>query len=289
MARHTDTILGSQAWATGNENPQLDPAMGGQFGYAPNPGEWLSAQAYTPRNLIPIVLEAPRFFSLMPNSEKWVQAWKAFWEKHARVIEGLKAGLTVETAEHHFGGAGEYFEEFTDVKRERSTLSVSLVEKYGNVWQNFFERCIIYSQMHPETKTPMISTLGQDAPADLLADWYGGTVGFIEPDPTGARCNRMWISTNVWAKGTGPIEGKMDKTSALSIKELSLEFTSLTFINEGTRAYGQEILTGINRQWTNPQIRKAFIDSISADVAAAARGYVESQQSVADNRVGDLV
>lgn len=289
MARDTaKLLLGSKAWNQGNETPHLDPEWGGQFGWATNPNEWLSAQAYVPRNLIPLVLEAPQFFTLMPDSAKWVQAWKVLFEKHARTIEGLKAGLTVDVAEHAFGGAGEMFQEFVDVKRDRSTLTLGLVDKYGNVWQSFFEKLITYGMMHPETKTPLSATLGT-SPTDNLADWYGGTVAFIEPDPTGKRVIRTWISTNVWPHTTGPIEGKMDKTSSLSIKDLSIDMSALTFIGEGTKAFGQELLDGINMTWANPQLRESFIKSASADVGAALAGYKESVESVGTARVGDII
>ena len=289
MARVTEALLGAKAWSQGNDKlQQLNPAFGGQFGWATNPAEWVSAQAYVPRNLIPLVLESPRFFSKMPDPDKWVTAWKVLIEKHARTIEGLKAGLTVDVAEHAFGGAGEVFQEFTDVKRERSTISIGLVDKYGNVFQNFLERWITYGMMHPETKTPLTSTMS-DGPTDNLADWYSGTVAFIEPDPTGKKVIRCWISTNMFPQGTGPIEGKMDKTSALSIKELSLEFTSISFINEGTRVFGQELLDAINMTWANPQLRNSFISEISSDLAAVTQGYKESVESISKNKVGEVI
>lgn len=289
MSRLSDALLGSKAWMSGSDVPTLNPEHSGQFGYAVNPEAWISAQAYVPRNLIPIVLEAPEFFQKMPDSALWVAAFKCLFEKNARTIEGLKAGLTVDVADHPFGGAGEVFQEFVDVKRERSTLTIGLVDKYGNVYQQFLERWITYGMMHPETKIPLTATLAGGGPTDNLANWYSGTVAFIEPDPTGKRALRTWISTNVWPQGTGAVEGKMDKTSALSIKELSLEFTSLTFINEGTRAYGQELLDGINTTYANPQLRASFIKSISPDVAAVTSGYAESVTSVADKRIHDGV
>lgn len=288
MARQSDILLGANAWSQGNDIPRLDPQYGGQFGWAPNPEEWLSAQAYVPRNLIPIVLEAPRFMQVMPNPEKWIQAWKVMFEKHARTIEGLKAGLTVETAEHAFGAAGEFFQEFTDVKRERSTLSIGMVEKYGNVWQAYLEKCIMYGMMHPETKTPLSVTLA-DGPTDLLSDWYSGSVAFIEPSADGKRAMKTWICVNVFPQSNGPVEGKMDKTSALSIRELSIDFTSISFYSEGTRSLGQQLLDAINMTWANPNLRDSYIQEIGADVAAATYGYQESVENIADNRVGDLV
>lgn len=288
MARVTEALLGAKAWSQGNENPQLAPDFGGQFGWATNPAEWISAQAYVPRNLIPIVLESPRFFTKMPDPAKWTMAWKVLIEKHARTIEGLKAGLTVDVAEHAFGGAGEMFQEFVDVKRERSVITIGLVDKYGNVFQNFLERWIMYGMMHPETKTPLTATMS-DGPTDHLADWYSGTVAFIEPSPNGKKVLRCWISTNMFPQGTGPIEGKMDKTSSLSIKELSLEFTSISFINEGTRVFGQELLDAINMTWANPQLRNSFIKEIGVDIAAALHGYKESVESIAADKVGEII
>lgn len=288
-SRLTEALLGAKAWQTGNENPALNPALGGQFGYATNPEEWLNAQGYVPRNLIPIVLESPRFFQYMPDRKYWDTIWRLLWEKHARVIEGLRAGLTVETGEHAFGGAGEMFEEIIDVKRERSTLSVTLNDKYGNVFQNFFERMITYGGMDPQTKTPLSVTLEGGGPSDNLADQYTGSVGFIQPDPTGKRCERMWISVNVFPKGTGSIEGRMDKTTALTVKELTLEFTSLTFINEGTRVYGQQLLDAINMTHANPQARRSPIESIDPNVEATDKGYRESVENIAARRVDGVI
>jgi len=289
MARQTDILVGAKAWSTGNENPQLDPKFGGQFGWATNPAEWMSAQGYLPRHLIPIVLETPRFFKHMPNPEYWITAWKVFFEKHARVIEGLKAGVTVDVVEHAFGGAGEMFQEFSDVKRERSTLTVSTVEKYGNVWQNYWERVITYGMMDPETKTPLTVTLEGDGPTDNLADWYSGTIAFIQPDPTGKRVERCWIGANIWPHNNGPVEGKMDKTSSLSIKDLSLEFSITAFYGQGTRVFGQELLDGITKTWANPSLRKSFLNEINPDVKAIQKGYQESTESVSAEKVGNVI
>ena len=288
MSRQTDQILKSTGFFSGNETAFSNPLLGGQFAWATNPEEWLGTQAYVPRNLIPIVLETPRFFEKMPNPDQWVTAWKIYFEKHCRVIEGLKAGLTVETAEHAFGAAGEMFQEIVDVKRERSTLSTTATEKYGNVWQTFWEKVITYGGMDPETKTPLIATMA-DVPADFLADWYTGTIAFIEPDPTMKRALRCWVTTNIFPQGTGAIEGKMDKTSSMSVKELSLEFNALSFYGTGTRALGQELLDGISKQWSNPQLRKSFITDIAADIKAVTKGYKESVETVATNRVGDTI
>lgn len=283
MARITDQLLGAKGWNLSGD-AQLNPAFGGSFGYAPTPAEYLGAQGYKPNHLIPIVIETPRIYEKLPNPEAWITSWRMLWEKHARVIEGLKAGLTVDTAEHAYGGAGEFFEEFTDVKRERSTLSCQVSELYGNLYQQFLEKTILYGQMDPMTKLPLAATLA-DAPEDLLADWYSGVIAFIEPDPVGRKAVRCWLSTNVWHKGTGPIEGKMDKTSALTVKDLSIDWTALTFYGEGTKALGQELLDGIVWANADPNRVKSFVTSVAPDVEAVAQGWKESVETTGSNQV----
>lgn len=290
MGRQTDILLGANAWSSGNDKqPMLDPKYGGQFGWSTNPAEWYSSQGHLPRHLIPIVLETPRFFKHMPNPEYWTTAWKLFFEKHARKIEGLKAGLTVEVVEHDFGGAGEKFQEYANVTRERSTLTVSAVEKYGNVWQEFWGRVITYGMMDPDTKTPLSVVLEGAELTDNLADWYAGTIAFIEPDATGKRCRHCWIGANIWPHNNGPIEGTMDKTSALTLKDLSLEFSITAFYSQGTRVFGQELLDGIAKTWANPSLRKSFITEIAPDVAAVTKGYKESVEGIHQNSVGNII
>lgn len=287
MARDTNILLGARAWQTGTEQAHLNPAFGGQFAYATEPGEWLSAQGHVPRNIIPIVIETPTFFNNMPDSEYWKQAWRVFFEKHARTIEGLKAGVTVDVGEHAFGGAGEMFQEVLDVKRERSTLSISLTEKYGNVWQNFWEDVITFGMMDPESKTPLTATLDGQPIDDNLADRYSGVVAFIQPDQSGIKCHRCWLGVNIWPHSNGGVEGKLDRTSALAIKELSLDFSIIAFHGHGPRVLGQTLLDGITKTWANPQNRKSFITEVAPDVAATLKGFKQNVEDLGKNRAGD--
>ncbi len=287
MAQTSEFML-QGAWQPQNGSPSLDPTFGGEFGWATNPVEWLGAQAHIPRNLIPIVLDTPSFFQYMPDSAKWVAAGKLLWEKQARSIEGLKDTLTVDTSEHAFGGDGRMFEEFVDVKRERSTLSLGMIDKYGQVWQNYLHRVIRYGMMDPETKVPMTSTIDGANQPDLLASQYSWTIAFIQPDPRQKSCMRCWICVNVWPKTTGPIEGKMDKTASLTQSDLSLDFTCLDFVNEGTRQIGQQLLTNMNLSRGNPYLQEAFIKEIAPDVKAIAKGYEESITRIAQGAVAGV-
>ena len=70
MSRITSALLGELAYAKGRKQPILDLTFDGQQGWSPNLTEWVSNQAYVRRNLICVLLEAPRFFDKMPIIDK---------------------------------------------------------------------------------------------------------------------------------------------------------------------------------------------------------------------------
>lgn len=287
MARVSDAILG-QAYAINNEAPMLDLTHGGLQGYANHDlGSWVSNQAYVRRNLICILLEAPKVFSLFPNPDKWVQSLKSLMELHVRTIEGFNAGLTVEIDEHPVGGAGEMQQEVTDVKRARSEPSFTFVEKYGRPIQTFLDYWIRYGLMDPDTKYALAATLGQK-PEDMLADWYSMTCLFIEPDPTHQKVTQAWVTTNMFPKSNGEIVGKRDLTSASEVLNLTIEFTGLSQYGAGVNKFAQTILDRINLNNADPFMRPSFIQDDSADVKAANIGYESVVEDIGSNAVSNL-
>lgn len=285
MARITDAILDQRAFGRGSNQPMLDPTFGGQFGYAPVLTEWVSNQAYVRKNLIPILLEAPRFFQLMPDPQKWVDTLKSIVELHTKTIEGLNAGLTLELDEHPVGGAGEMQQEVTDSKRARSEPVHGLVEKYGMPIQTFLYNWITYGIMDPDVKFALSNTLDGTRPEDMLADQYSMSVLYMEPDPQHKRVVKSWIVTNMFPKGTGEIIGKKDPTSASEILNLSIEFTGISQFNLGSNLFAQTILDKINMTNANPYLRAAFINSVSADVDASSQGYQSGIETLGTNAV----
>lgn len=285
MARITDAILDQRAFGRGANQPMLDLTFGGQFGYAPNLVQWVSNQAYVRRNLICILLEAPKFFSLMPEPQKWVESLKSLFELHCRTIEGFQAGVTVEFDEHPVGGAGEMQQEYTDVKRARSEPSFTFVEKYGMPIQTFLYNWITYGMMDPDTKYALVGTLSGERPEDMLADWYSASCLFIEPDPTHRKVVKSWVTTNMMPKDTGEIIGKRDLTSASELLNLTIGFTGLSQFGLGTNVFAQGILDSINIVGANPYLRPSFIQEISSDVLSAEEGYNKNVTDLAASAV----
>lgn len=273
MSRLTDAVL-SGAYTRDIDRPILDLARGGQHGWAPNLTEWVSNQAYTSRPMVCILLEAPKMFQVMPDSQKWIASLKALFELHARTIDGMNAGLKVDTDSHPVGGAGEVQEEITNVTREVSQPKFTFVEKYGRPIQTLLDYWIRYGMMDPQTKFALMGTLNNNNVNDLLADWYSATCLFFVPDPLHKKVDKAWISANMFPKGNGDITAKRDLTSGQEILNLDVEFSAISQFGLGVNQFAQTILDQINAVNADPFMSPAFVNKVSADVAAVnTSGY----------------
>ncbi len=286
MARLTDALLTGAYNKDANTLPMLDLKYGGQQGWSPNLTEWVSNQAYVTRPVVCILLEAPKMFTVMPDADKWVSSLKSLFEVHARTIDGLTSSITVDTDTHPVGGGGEEQDEVTDVKREKTQPKFTFVEKYGRPVQNLLDFWIRYGLMDPETKFALLGTMNNASVTDLLADWYSATCLFMEPDPIHKKVNKAWITTNMFPKGTGDINGKRDLTSAQEILTLDVDFTGITQTGIGVVSFAQQILDNINITNADPFMKPGFIDKISADVSAQATvGYKNWAEQVGKTAV----
>lgn len=285
MARVTDTLLGPKAFGRSANQPMLDLSFGGQHGYAPDLTQWYNNAAYIRKNLVPILLEAPKFFQLMPDPAKWVQCLKVLMEEHSRTVEGLNAGLKADFDDHPVGGAGEVQQEVVDMKRTRSEPVHTFIEKYGMPVQTILTYWMQYGMMDPNTKFALVGTLSGQKPDDLLPDWFTATMLYIEPDPLHRKVVKAFLCTNMMPMDNGEVIGKRDLTAPSEILTLSIPFTAITQYGAGVTVFAQKIMDGINLTNANPYERAAFIQSISADVAALKEGYSNSVSKVSTNAV----
>lgn len=288
MSRLSDAIV-SGAYTRDIDRPILDLKYGGQGGWSPNLTEWVSNQAYVSRPMFTILLEAPKMFSVMPDSEKWYSSLKALLELHPRTIEGMNAGIKVDTDDHPIGGSLEVQQEVVNVTRERSQPKFTFVEKYGRPIQTFLEYWIRYGLMDPETKFALLSTLGKADVKDMLADWYSATCLFIVPDPMHKRVDKAWVTTNMYPLGNGDITGKRDLTTSQEILTLDVEFSGISQYGLGVNQFAQTILDNINTLNADPFMKPSFITKISPDVDAAnTNGYKSGLEKSAKDVVTKL-
>lgn len=288
MSRLTDALI-TGAYTRNIDRPILDLKYGGQQGWAPNLTEWYSNQAYVSRPLICILLEAPRMFTVMPDSNKWISSLKALFELHARSIEGMNGGLKVDTEEHPVGGAGEQQQEVVNVTRERSQPKFTFIEKYGRPIQTLLEYWIRYGLMDPETKFALLSTIGSQDVKDHLADWYSATCLFVVPDPIHKHVDKAWITTNMFPLSNGDITAKRDLTSSQEILTLDIEFSGISQYGLGVNHFAQQILDNINTLNADPFMKPSFVDKISPDVDAQnTTGYKSWTETVGRTSVTNM-
>ncbi len=280
----------SGAYTRDLDRPIVDLKNGGMHGMAPNLVEWTSNQAYVSRPMTCILLEAPKIFRVMPDSQKWISSLKALFELHAKSIDGMNAGLKVDTDEHAVGGAGEMQQEYINVTRERSQPKFSFVEKYGRPIQTLLDYWIRYGMMDPETKFALLSTLGaQGNVKDLLADWYTATCLFYVPDPLHQSIDKAWITTNMFPLGNGDIAGKRDLTSSQEVLNLDIEFSGISQSGLGVNQFATSVMRSINIRNADPNMRAPFISSIEPDVAAVnTMGYKSRAEEIGRNAVTNM-
>lgn len=274
MSRIANAILQpGVGYSAGHQAPMVDLQYGGQMGYAPDLTEWVSNQAYVRRNLIALLVEAPRGFQYLPNPDYWVATLRSLVELHPQSIDGLNAGLEVEVTETPVGGGGQRQHDFTDVKEAQSNPVFRWNEKYGMPVATFLRGWIQNLMMDANSKFAGIATLGNGAPEDMLADMYSATMCFIEPDPTHTRVVKSWLVTNMWPQGTGEITGRRDLTQAGEAVTYDVNFTGIAQFGLGVDQFAQQLLNGINITGANPHARPAFVQGIEADIMAMRKGY----------------
>jgi hypothetical protein len=277
MSRFQDTLMRPGVGpAAGMLNPALSSVYGGMNGLAPDFTQWISAQAYLQKNLIPFVVEYPKGFDYLPDADRraWIAAYKAIIELHPQSITGFNSGIEVETTENAVGGGGQFFEDFTDAKEGRSQPQFNWIEKYGMSIGNFWSVFIRTFMMNPYTKYPDIMTMaGISRPVDQLADLYSGTVLFVEPDSTMLNPVNAYLCTNFWPKGTGEITGKRDLTQASESRTIDIQFAAMTQQGLGVRAFARSILQSVQISGANPWNAPSFVTQIDPAIQTAGSGY----------------
>lgn len=287
MSRLQNAILqAGTAHGLGAQAPMVDLTFGGQMGFSPEYAEWVSNASYIRKNLIPILIEVPRAFDFLPNKEIWVRTLRSLIELHPQTIDGLNATLTAEYSNTPFGGSGQEQHDLTNVKETPSTPTFHYTEKYGRAIARFWRQYLLYLGMDHNSKFPNIATLSTAAGmTDMLPDMTTFTTLFIEPDPLMKKVVQSWLVTNMSPRSSGDIQASMDKTQDGQTTQVEIQFTGIHQYNAGVDQFAQRILDGMSIVGANPNLRQAFVQNISADVAAAQKGYASGIRDLAARTV----
>lgn len=263
----------------------MNPAQAGTFQLAPALGNLGANSPLVSRNLIPFLLEAPRFFRYTPNAAYLTRCLKNLVETHARTIQGLTQQVTVEYADSPWGGSGERIQTATNVTRSPSNPTFGMWELQGHAIRKFIKWWITYGIADENTKYPRIVSDG-----NIRAEYYDQTFAgmsmlFVEPDPTMTDVNQAYLCTNMQPMGTGPWDASKDASQIGQNVDMSIEFTALTDISDGVVLYARELLAALNRGGMNPNETRTYIAKLSADVKAADTGLAKQLEQGAANRI----
>lgn len=263
--------------------------LGGFFGWSPDIGNHLSEQAYVRKPAEIRVLESPRFFNLMPNPERWHASFRNLIERKVQRLEGWNKGLTVETDQHNAGGSGEFMHEPIDTKRAQTVPQLTFVEKYGRPIQRMLDMWIRYGIMDPDTKYALLTTFGDRAPQDLMADWYSATVLVYEPNPARRGVDKAWVTTNFWPLNNGDVSAVRDTTQSQEMLRLTVPFTGVSVSGRGIDQFATEIMNYSLSTNADPYHTRSFISEITPDVLRATQaGFDANMAATAANNVAPM-
>ena len=279
--RLNDALIGNTAYGAGTKTAVLNIQHGGMNGFVPVVGEYVNNQQYIRRNLICLLVEAPKGFQYLPDATAWVNSLRSLVELHATRITGLNMTLEVETNETPVGGGGQFQEDPTDVKESRSQITFSWNEKYGIPIYRFHAGWIRNLIMDPNTKTAAINTLATTKVTDMLADMYTATMAFIETDPTHSQVVKSWLVTNMFPKSSGEQVGQKDVSGAGEQVNYDIPYAGIAQFGLGIDVFCQTLLDGINITGATAFNRPAWLTSLSSDVSAATTSYSQEVANLA--------
>lgn len=273
------------AYAKNSQSRMANPLNAGVMGWSPNPTNWVGKTGYVRRNLIPLVLRAPAGFAYMPNPDDWYATTRSVFETHPISVEGLNSTLSVATSETPYGGAGEQFQDPTNVTRERSNASFALPDIYGGVLNKFLESWIKYLIMDPETKTALVNTLGGQVPPDMMADIYTMDMLFIEPDAQQSKVVRAWIMYNMFPLSGGEVVGRRDITTDMENVRYNIQMAGFAQVGTGVDAFAQTVIDGMRIAGANPMHRRTYLEGIDADILRARTGYGNNIEELSNSQI----
>lgn len=285
MTRYANPFLGDRAFGRGLASNTVNPAQAGTRQFAPDLANLASNSPYVRRNVIPFLIEAPRFFQYMPDPAVLVRSLKAIVEVHSRTIDGLNKQLTVTSAESPWGGAGERIHTPTNVERAPSNVTHGMWELQGRAVSNFTRFWIQYGIGEEDTKVPLVVANGNVNADHYDQTFMGMSVLYVEPDPTMTEVVDAWLVTNMFPTGTPPWEGSKDASQLGQNLDLTLEFTGIADVSMGTKLFARQKLQELNLLGLNPHERPLWLERVSPDVEAATNGIEAQLQEGASSRI----
>lgn len=286
MPRYSNPFIGNRAYGRGHAANTIDIRQAGTKQFAPNLENLAANTPYVRRNVVPFLIEAPRFFQYTANPELMVRCLKAFIENHTRTIDGLNQQIEVETADAPVGGSGERIQTPTNVTRAVSNPTHGTYELQGRAITKFMKWWITYGIGDENTKVPLIVSESDQLSAENYdVNFYGATILYVEPDPTFTDVVSAWLCTNMYPTATPPWEGSKDASQLGQNLDINVEFTATSDVSMGTVLFARQILQSLNLSGMNPNENPSWLENIGAEVQQADNGIADQLVRGAEQRL----
>lgn len=259
-SRLLNSVIQDTLPGTPTSVPHMDLTKGGQFGYIPRIGtvdidgkvksELINNTSYIRRDLIPILMDYPRFYDYLPSGTRdmCIKTLKSLIEDRPIKIDGLNPKISVESEDTPIGASGEVQSEPTKVKQDHSTLTFEYNEVINKSIQRFIEFNIRFGIGNQHTNIPLITHYLQSSEIEYAytLDFYTFTIALIEPDPLAQYAVDGFICTNCWFKEPGDKPGSRDIAANKEKLTISTTFDPITTNEPLTVYYCDQLLKNIN-------------------------------------------
>lgn len=263
-----DILINGDSSITDGYARAVNPTLGGQNGFARKPAEWVSNADYVKQDIVGVVLALPKAMDFMPDAAARKQQLKALLELHVTNISGLNQSLTVEFNESIAGSSGEMMESVANVKRERSTPTLSLPNKFGKVVTRHISDWIRYLLRDEETEAPAIiaeqAYIDAQSP-ELLPDMISMSMLFFEPNPNWTACNTAYLCVNMMPRGI-TIESAKNKQDNKEVEIVELAFTALTSVDKNVNALANSYMSSLVRTGLTGRTLSPALSGITPDL-----------------------
>lgn len=260
---------------TSHAAPQVNLENPGSFGYMFDP-KYLNAMIpHLDRNAIIEVIYTPGWMDHIPGGERLKKSLKSACESHAQTWDGLTRTLTPEFAGITVDGNNQQLEVYTRVTRAPVAPSMTLPERKGRPWQLLLEEWANNAGPHADSQVIGIATRGDlisELPLVMGPSFTGMTIIAYEPSDCFRYIDRSMIVTNMMPKGCGDNVLKRDKTAAPSTREISVEWTGISFVGKAIDELAYQYMQRQQVRNTYPDLRASIYTGSTQDLTNSA-GY----------------
>lgn len=272
--RYKDSLT-NKAYGARSQTPVTNLAVQGPNGYLHDMAFYPSMTDFIKPNVIAKVIQAPTALALMPNGAAYVAAYKMLIETWMQGWGGLNRTLNVSAQDTQIGNSGEVFSTPGRVSRARSQVSSTIVEKYGKPVIRFLEDMVRYTIGDPDVIHPLLAGISNDF-SDHLADMYGGTILFYEPDRLWKTPQNAYLITNFW-----PRDDIGENTSQKVLQgdgetvTYNLTWTGYQKVGYAVDLLAKGFMDAARVGNIDPQYQPNFVKAVDSNVASIQTGFHE--------------